>query len=216
MAAQNLPPDTPAQNGTTLHDLTGQRIPDLPPNAPTQHSALLRKIARAWMALYGWRVVGQFPDLPKMMMIAAPHSSNWDGLWGILAKIALGVKIQFIAKNSLFVWPLGWFLRAMGAIPIDRSAAHGVVDAMANVIRHSDKRWLLIAPEGTRRKVEKWKSGFWHIAKAANVPVFVIYFHYPEKVVGLGKLFYLTDDMDADIQAMRDFLKPYQGKNHGV
>ncbi len=191
-------------------------IPALPPQAPRQHGLIMRKIAAFFLRILGWRIVGQFPDLPKMMMIAAPHSSNWDGLWGILAKIALGVRIEFIAKNSLFIWPLGPFLRALGAVPIDRSASHGVVDDMANVIRNSSQRWLLIAPEGTRKKVLKWKTGFWHIAKAAKVPVFVIYFHYPEKVVGLGRLFELTDDMDSDIQAMRDYLKPMRGKNRGV
>jgi 1-acyl-sn-glycerol-3-phosphate acyltransferase len=165
----------------------------------------------------GWRMVGRFPDIPKLVLIGAPHSSNWDGVWGLAAKMALGLEIKILGKDSLFRVPLlGSVLHHLGVIPVDRSAAQGVVEQAARMIEQADSLWFCLAPEGTRRLVERWKPGFWRIAKTANVPVLPAYFHYPEKIIGIGEPFVLGDDMAADIARIRDWYRPWQGKHHGT
>lgn len=163
----------------------------------------------------GWRVVGEFPDLAKLVLIAAPHSSNWDGVWGILAKVALRLDMHFIGKREAFFWPLGVILRNVGGIPIDRHAAHDVVAQIGDEFATRERFWFGLAPEGTRKKVSKWRSGFWHIAKAAQVPILPAYFNYPDKTIGVLPVFWPGDDVDADMQRLRAIYAPYQGKNRG-
>lgn len=194
------------------------RVLPLPPNAPRVRSnAFARWLGRTVLRLGGWRVVGTFPDLPRLVLIAAPHSSNWDGIWGLAAKLAIGLDIKILGKDSLFRIPLlGYVLQRFGVIPVDRSAAHGVVGQAAAMIRSTERIWFGLAPEGTRRRVERWKTGFWKIAKAADVPVLPAYFHYPERIIGVGPVFDLSDDMAADIARIRAWYAPWQGKHHSV
>lgn len=193
-------------------------VPPLPPNAPrVKPNALLRWLGRAILRMGGWRMVGRFPDIPKLVLIGAPHSSNWDGVWGFAAKMAMGLDIKILGKDSLFRVPLlGAALRHLGVIPVDRRAAQGVVEQAAALIVQADKLWFGLAPEGTRKPVERWKPGFWRIAKAADVPVLPAYFHYPEKIIGIGEPFRLSDDMNADIVRIRTWYRPWQGKHHGT
>jgi 1-acyl-sn-glycerol-3-phosphate acyltransferase len=186
----------------------------LPPNAPrVKPNAFARWFGRTILRLGGWRMVGAFPDIPRLVLIGAPHSSNWDGVWGFAAKLALGLDIKILGKDSLFRVPLlGGFLHRIGVIPVDRSAASGVVEQAAAMIRGADRFWFGLAPEGTRRRVERWKTGFWKIAKAADVPVLPAYFHYPERIIGIGEVFHLGDDMAADMARIRAWYRPWQGK----
>ena len=188
----------------------------VPPNMPQLGPFFAAPICRWIFACSGWRMAGQFPDVAKLVVIAAPHSSNWDVFWGLLLKVALRLDVHFIGKREAFFWPLGSLLRKVGGLPIDRNAAHGVVGEMARQFAAHERFWLAIAPEGTRKKVHKWKSGFWHIARAANVPILPIYFHYPEKTIGFGPLIYPTTDHDADMARIREFYAPWQGKNRGT
>jgi 1-acyl-sn-glycerol-3-phosphate acyltransferase len=189
----------------------------LPPNVPrTPSRPWLRKLARGLLRLGGWRMVGQFPDLEKVVLIGAPHSSNWDGIWGYLVKFALGLDLHVLAKRELFWWPLGAVLRRLGVIPVDRAAARGLIEQVVERFEREERFWLGIAPEGTRKRVERWKPGFWKIASAAGVPVLPAYFHYPDKVIGIGEPFQLSGDMDADIARIRAWYAPWQGKHHGV
>ena len=189
----------------------------LPPSAPRlAPNAFGRWLGRTLLRLGGWRMVGAFPDLPKLVLIGAPHSSNWDGVWGFAAKLALGLDIRILGKHQLFWWPLGPLLRKIGVIPVDRSAPHGVVEQLVAQIGAADRFWLGIAPEGTRKPVERWKSGFWKIARAAQVPVLPAYFHYPDKVIGIGPPFQPTDDLAADLAALRAWYRPWQGRHHGT
>ncbi|MBL8261582.1 MAG: lysophospholipid acyltransferase family protein [Xanthomonadaceae bacterium] len=189
----------------------------MPPQAPrTRSGPALRWVARTLLRLGGWRMAGTLPDLPKLVLIGAPHSSNWDGVWGMLVKVALGLDIRIFAKRELFWWPLGPILRRMGVIPVDRNAARGLIEQMLERFQQEDRFWLGIAPEGTRKRVERWKPGFWKIASAAGVPVLPAYFHYPEKIIGIGEPFQLTDDMDADMARIRAWYAPWRGKHHGV
>jgi 1-acyl-sn-glycerol-3-phosphate acyltransferase len=151
------------------------------------------------------------------VLIGAPHSSNWDGIWGFAAKAALGVDIRVLGKQSLFRIPLlGFVLRRLGVLPIDRKAASGVVEQAAALIHGSDAVWIGLAPEGTRRRVERWKTGFWKIAKAADVPILRMYFHYPDRIIGFGPLFHPGDDLQADMAAIRAWYRPWMGKRRGT
>ena len=197
-------------------DEAGYILP-LPPSAPrVKPNAFGRWFGRTLLRLGGWRMVGEFPDLPKVVLIGAPHSSNWDGVWGFGAKLALGLDIRILGKHQLFWWPMGPILRSLGVIAVDRSAAHGVVEQAASLIAQAEQFWFGLAPEGTRKPVERWKTGFWKIAKAADVPVLPAYFHYPDKIIGVGPLFALGDDMQADLERIRAWYRPWQGRHHGT
>lgn len=175
-----------------------------------------RHAFRACVGACGWRFEGELPDVPKLVLIVAPHSSWWDGIWGLMFKVALGADVAFMAKRELFRGPLGSLLRALGGVEIERGMAHDVVDQMVARFGSSERLWLVIEPEGTRKAVKKWKSGFWHIARKAGVPVVPGYFDYPRKVIGLGPLFRPTADKEADIAALRAFYAPFRGKHRGV
>jgi len=158
-------------------------VPALPPNAPrSRGNAFTRWFGRAILRVGGWRMVGEWPDVRKVVVIVAPHSSGWDGLWGLAAKVAPG----------------------------------GIVDQVAQQLRDSDQMWFVLAPEGTRKPVERWKQGFWKIAKKADVPVFCAWFHYPDKVIGLGPMVALTDDVEADLVRIRALFKGHMGKKRGA
>ncbi len=189
----------------------------LPPSAPrTQRSPFVRWIGRTILRLGGWRMEGAFPDLPKVVLIGAPHSSNWDGIWGFAVLMALGLDLKVLGKDTLLKAPVvGQILKRLGVIPVDRKAAQGVVEQAARMIQSTDRFWYGLAPEGTRRVVEKWKPGFWRIAKAAGVPVVPAYFHYGRKVIGIGAPFQLTESYDADVARIRDWYRSVSnGKNH--
>jgi 1-acyl-sn-glycerol-3-phosphate acyltransferase len=189
-------------------------VPPLPPNGPSSGgNALSRGFGRAVLRLGGWRMVGPWPDVKKLVVIVAPHSSAWDAIWGIAAKVGMGLGIVFIGKKEAFWGPVGWILRKVGGIPVDRSAPGGIVDQVANQIRDSERMWFVLAPEGTRRKVENWKTGFWKIARRAEVPVLCVGFNYPDRTIRIGEVVTLTDDMDADLRRIRGKFAGYRGKH---
>jgi len=198
----------------------GTAIPALPTQAPRRSSRFQRLVGRFVLRLGGWRIVGGFPDMARLVIIVAPHSSAWDGIWGLAAKMAMGVDVIFMGKAELFRGPSGWLigpiLRFLGGFPVDRRRADGAVEQAAQRIRRGERGWLVLAPEGTRRHVEHWKSGFWRIARAADVPVMAAYFHYPAREIGLGPVFELTDDVEADMRRIREWYRPWQGKNRGT
>jgi 1-acyl-sn-glycerol-3-phosphate acyltransferase len=196
--------------------VTAAGFPGTPPNAPQYPPSLAGRVSRWIFLRCGWRIAGELPDVAKLVAIAAPHSTNWDVVWGLLFKIGMRLQIRFIGKREAFVWPIGPLLRNFGGIAIDRSAAHGVVNEMVRQFTAHERLWLALAPEGTRKKVHKWKGGFWHIARAAGVPILPAYFHYPEKIIGFGPLIYPSDDLAADMAKIREFYKPWQGKNRGT
>ncbi|HSX65296.1 MAG TPA: lysophospholipid acyltransferase family protein [Pseudoxanthomonas sp.] len=185
-------------------------MPQVPRNRFT------RWVARRFLRAFGWRVIGTLPDIPKLVLIVAPHSSNWDGVWGMAAKIAMGLQVRVLGKAQLFWWPLAPLLRKLGVVPIDRSSPQGTVEQAIDIIDGAERMWFALTPEGTRKRVQKWKSGFWKIARGANVPILMAYFHYPEKIIGIGELFHPSDDVDADMAKIREWYRPWQGKNRGT
>ncbi len=191
-------------------------VPTLPAQAPRQGNALSRAFGRLILRLGGWRVEGEFPDRAHFVIIVAPHSSAWDAVWGVAGMLALGARITFLAKAEAFRGPLGWLLRRIGGIPVDRSRAHGAVEQAVALLRQPQPLWFLLAPEGTRRRVEHWKSGFWHIARNAGVPILCAHFHYPDRRMGLGPLFTPGKDPAADMAWVREHYRPFIGKRRGT
>lgn len=166
------------------------------------------------MRLAGWRFVGAFPDVPKLVAIVVPHTSNWDFPVGVFAKAALGLRVRYLGKDSLFRAPYGWFFRWLGGIPVDRSSSHQMVDSVAELFARSDKLVLVIAPEGTRRKVERWRTGFYHIARAAGVPVIPIGFDWGTHAIRIGPPFTPTGDLDADLAELQRWFSDVRGRNY--
>jgi 1-acyl-sn-glycerol-3-phosphate acyltransferase len=166
-----------------------------------------RVVKRALLGFYrmqGWKAVGTPPPGGRYVIIAAPHTSNWDFVYFLGLVNELGLDAHFMAKDSLFRWPMGGFMRDMGGISIDRSARHNVVDAMIAEFALRDRFALTIAPEGTRSAVQQWRTGFYHIALGAGVPMVVGLMDYGRKVGGLGPAIMPTGDYKADMQQVAE------------
>ena len=160
------------------------------------------------LRLTGWRFAGAFPNVPKFVLIVAPHTSNWDFPIGLMAMFALNLRGSFLGKHTLFRPPFGGLMRWLGGVPVDRSSAHNVVFQTASFFRNSEKLVMVVSPEGTRRKLPRWRTGFWHVARGANVPIVPIAFDYSTRTFRLFPLFETTSDMDADFVVLRSHFRP--------
>ena len=181
------------------------RFPELPPNAPRRGNAFTRALGRGLLTLAGWRVAGEFPDRPKLVAIVAPHTTNWDFVVGILAVFALGLRVRYLGKDTLFRPPLGWLMRWLGGTPVVRDTPQGAVGEAAAMIAREERVLLGIAPEGTRTPGRPWRSGFYNIALAAQVPILPAAFDYPGKALRLFPLFEPTGDYAADLARLQSF-----------
>jgi 1-acyl-sn-glycerol-3-phosphate acyltransferase len=191
-------------------------LPPVPAQAPLLDSRFWPWLMRSLLRLSGWRLLGQLPDLPKLIIIGAPHSSYWDGVWGLMMKIGLGININIMIKREVLDGPLGIILRPIGLIPINRSAALNVVDQMVKRFEEHDRMWLGITPEGTRKHVKQWKSGFLRIARDASVPIQTLFIDYPSKTFTLGPVVHASDDPEADMVTIRALFRPYRGKHRNT
>jgi 1-acyl-sn-glycerol-3-phosphate acyltransferase len=191
-------------------------LPPIPPQAPKLNSRFWPWLSRSLLRLSGWRLLGQLPDVPKVIIIGAPHSSYWDGIWGLMMKIGLGININVMIKREVLDGPLGIILRPIGMIPINRGAALNVVGQMVERFRTHEKMWLGITPEGTRKKVQQWKSGFLRIANEAQVPIQPVFIDYPTKTFTLGPLVHASDNPEADMASIRALFRPYRGKHRNT
>jgi 1-acyl-sn-glycerol-3-phosphate acyltransferase len=163
--------------------------------------------------LLGWKVIGHLPSEKKYICAIAPHTSNWDVVFGMAARSVLRISnARFLGKSQLFRAPFGGFFRWIGGIPVYRDAKHDMVEQVSAIARGSDEFILAIAPEGTRRKVTKLKTGFWYIAKAANIPVVPVGLDYKRRAVVVGDPIHATD-IDKDMNALMEFYKGITGKN---
>lgn len=160
----------------------------------------------------GWSFSGDFPCHPKMILAIAPHTSNWDFVIGIAVAFSLRLKITFFGKHNLFIPPFGYLMRRWGGIPVERSQSHGVVEQMVEAMRRADKMVLCIAPEGTRSRVERWKTGFLHIAHKANVPVLLVAFDYKKKQIEFGPSLMIGDDMQYELNRIYTYFSDVHGK----
>jgi 1-acyl-sn-glycerol-3-phosphate acyltransferase len=158
-----------------------------------------------------FRIEGEVPDLPKFVIAVAPHTSNWDFIVGAAAMFALDLRLAFLAKHTLFRGPFDRVLRWMGGIPVDRSSPHGVVGESIEEFSRGTSRVLAIAPQGTRTRGARYKSGFLHIARAAGVPVMLASLDFGARVVRLGPTFSPGEDIDAELRRVEDFFAPIRG-----
>lgn len=174
---------------------------------------LLRRVSIANYRRMGWTSVGTVPTPQRFVLIAVPHTSNWDfpNLLGVTN--ALGIRAHFMAKTSLFRWPFGGLMRAVGGVPVDRSAAGDMVAQMIAEFAARDEFVLTIAPEGTRGAVEKWRTGFYRIAHGAGVPIVCGFMDYPKRLSGLGPVIIPTGDYAADMAPAFAFYRGIMGKN---
>ena len=166
--------------------------------------------------ILGWKVVGNTSmsqsKIKKAIIIAAPHTSWHDFYIGILLRSVLNIKTNFIGKKELFVFPIGYFFKALGGVPIDRHNKENKVQAIANLFNEREEFRMALAPEGTRKKVEKWRTGFYYIAKEANVPIIMYTLDFENKQNKISEPFYPTDNMEADFEFMYKFYKDVKGK----
>ena len=188
----------------------------LGPEIPSLPDSWWKRFSRWAIRRSGWRLVGELPNLPKVIVIGAPHSSYWDGVWGLLMKSAMGLDLGVMIKREVLNGPFGPIVRRLGMVPIDRKAATDVVAQMVGRFATHDRMWLGIAPEGTRKPVKQWKSGFLRIARAAGVPILPIFIDYPSKTFTVGPLIHATDTPDADMARIRAMFVGYTGKHRGA
>ncbi len=163
--------------------------------------------------ILGWKLIGSFPkNTQKYVLIGVPHTSKMDFVIGMLVKLMTKEKINFIGKSSLFKAPFGFFFRALGGTPVDRSKSNNLVDAIIHIFNSKKEFRLAMSPEGTRKKVNKWKTGFYYIAKGAKVPVVLFTFDFGKKQVALSAPYHLSDDKEKDFNYFYNYFKDVKGK----
>jgi 1-acyl-sn-glycerol-3-phosphate acyltransferase len=167
---------------------------------PSWAIRLFRPVAYAWLKATRFRVLGEMPDLPKYVIVGAPHRTNWDLPHTLAAGLHYGLSINWMGKDAIFKWPFGGLMRRLGGVSVDRSKSNNAVSAMVEAFKTKDRFYLVIPPEGTRTAVTKWKSGFYHIAVGAGVPIVLVYIDYKRRQVGIAEVFHPSGDYDTDIE----------------
>ena len=168
---------------------------------------MVRIICKFLMRLFGWKLVGGIIPEPKAIVLGVPHTSNWDFIISFMYYRAVGGKSNTMVKKEFFFWPLGYFVRAMGGIPVDRSKGASLIKQIISEFDRREVMHLAIAPEGTRKSVSKWKGGFHTIARTANIPVYMAFFDWGRRQIGWTEKIELTDDLQADLKRIRQWYK---------
>ncbi len=189
-------------------------LPALPPSVPRRpYPGWLRATGRGIMRTLGWRFVGGFADAPRQVLIGAPHTSNWDGIVGLAAAAACGVRFNVFAKRQLFWPPMGWMLHLFGGVPVDRNQPGGLVGGAIERLRRADPTLVAITPEGTRSAVDRWKTGFHRIAVEADVPIAVAAIDWGTRQIGIVGTLVPSGDLEADLAAIGGLLAGVEGKH---
>jgi 1-acyl-sn-glycerol-3-phosphate acyltransferase len=173
------------------------------PSVPRKGGLIMRAVGKGALRIMGWRIAGDIVDHPSYVAIVAPHTSNWDFVVGLAVRYALRLDASWLGKHTLFRPPFGWLMRRWGGIPVDRTASHDVVAQTIAAFTSRPGLFLVITPEGTRRKVARWRTGFWHIAKGAGVPILPVVFNWRERVVRIHKPFFPGPDVRTDIELLQ-------------
>ncbi len=192
-----------------------QLVPTLPPELATYGNRFTRWLGRLGLVILGWRVVGNFPKEKKFVMALAPHTSNWDFVVAMFGLLATGIRLSFLMKKEAFFWPFRDMFIRMGGIPLDRKAAEDTVEQIRRWFEDHEQVCVAITPEGTRSKVEKWKTGFLRIAEHARVPVFIIAWDYPGKRIVLDRFWELGEnDHSVEAEKIRAYInQKYVGRH---
>jgi len=189
-------------------------IPEAPENMPSFGNVLTRAIGRGILRLCGWRVTGSLPNEKKVLIAAAPHTSNWDFVVVVGGLMALGMKVSAMMKKEAFFWPCKGLFLKLGFLPTDRNAAEGIVGQIHRMFDEHDKLWIGITPEGTRSKVDRWKTGFLRIAQDSNVPILLLAFDGPGKRIVLDKVVMATENFDEQAEELRQYVhENFEGIN---
>lgn len=180
---------------------------------PKRGWRLGRRVGRVILRFGGWKIEGELPAVNKCVAIVAPHTSNWDFILGIAAMLVLDLEIRWMGKHTIFRWPLKRLFLLMGGTPLVRTTSKGRVAEVVEAIGNAPDFVFGLAPEGTREPIARWKSGFYHVARDANIPIWMVYFDYKRKVVGLGPLYHPTTDKEKDMHALRCFYADKQPRH---
>ncbi|GGF81590.1 1-acyl-sn-glycerol-3-phosphate acyltransferase [Alteromonas lipolytica] len=184
----------------------------LPQSVPHYPVGFCGKCCRWWLRARGWRISGELANQPRLVLAVGPHTSNWDFVLGVMFKLALGLEVAFLGKHSLFEGPLGGVMRRLGGIPVNRNRAHGVVGEIAGRIRRSQQLLLALAPEGTRKAVYPWKSGFLYIAQTARIPIQCVGLDYQRKMVVFGPVLTVSKDVTVSMESVYAFYRTVTAK----
>jgi 1-acyl-sn-glycerol-3-phosphate acyltransferase len=191
--------------------MTAPFLPTIPESIPRRGWRIGRGIGRLILKICRWGFDGEIPDFAKGVIIVAPHTSNWDFVIGVGGMLALDLELRFLGKHTLFDGPLAPLMRGLGGIPVDRTAGGGVVEEMARRFENEEQLLLALSPEGTRSSVDRWKTGFHRIARAAGVPIMAVALDYGPRRIRFGPLVTPTDNMEADIGIFREFFDTARG-----
>lgn len=173
----------------------------------------MRKFPRFLLKLFGWKIDERTPEnVKKCVVVVGPHTSNWDFIIGKMAFRYYGVKAKFLIKKEAFFFPVGFFLKWMGGVPVDRKKNNNITDQAVKYFEESDTLYLVFTPEGTRSYNPNWKKGFYYIAQKANVPIYIAYMDYEKKIGGFHSLFEPTGDAKKDIEYIKSVLSQFKGK----
>jgi len=168
----------------------------------------LRNLSRFIFWLARWKVADNAPKgIDKAVLLVAPHTSNWDYIMGQLYALITNIPVRFLIKKELYFWPLGPILNKLGGVPVDRKKGRNTVDLVAGLFNEYDKIYIAVTPEGTRKLVKDWRKGFYYIAEKANVPILLSFIDYKHKIVGMGKPFKTTGNIEADMEKIKEFYK---------
>jgi 1-acyl-sn-glycerol-3-phosphate acyltransferase len=182
-------------------------IPPVGEEVHRRGNFITKSLATLALVVTGWRFEGGLPNLRKFVIIVAPHTSNWDFPTGVMAMYALGLRGTFLGKDSLFKPPLGWLMRWLGGMPVDRSSTNNVVDQSVAYFTTRDRLIFVLSPEGTRKPIEKWRTGFYWVAVGARVPIVPVAFDFPRKRFMIFPPQTMTGDVHTDMTHLRSFFK---------
>lgn len=182
------------------------------PSRVARPTKLRTLVGKLWLKAFGWEVEGGPPDVKKAVVVACPHTSGWDLPFTLATSWALGIEINWIGKHTLFAPPFGPFFRFLGGVAVDRRGRNNAVQATADLLDSYDELLVIIAPEGTRGKATRWKTGFYYIALTAKVPIVLGFLDYEKKRGGFGTVFQPSGDIEADWARLREFYKDVKGK----
>jgi hypothetical protein len=191
----------------------GNPTMNVPTEQPPLPTSLGARLARWALGVAGWQLVGRAPSHPHCIILGAPHTSNWDLALALLTGAGLGFRLRWLGKSTVFWEPLGSLFRWVGGIPVDRSMRMGLVQSLVTRMKSEPEFMLCIAPEGTRKYTDYWKSGFYRVALAADIPVILGFCAWNRKVVGLGPSIRLTGDADADMATIAAFYADKRGRH---
>lgn len=185
----------------------------VPAHLRAQRSSFARWLGRTVLQISGWKIEGEIPDRDRLIICGAPHTSNWDFVFGMAALLAMNARVHWMGKDSIFKPGVRWFMKWLGGIPIDRANPQGIVENIAQMVREEHGVVILVTPEGTRKKVERWKTGFLRIAQATDSTVLLAAIDFPSRRIVLDRTFQPSGDHERDIQEIKQYYSQFKGKH---